>query len=120
MNESRIMDGPIDEGRPNAAADLGRIFDTEPQTEMLVDNEQITSDYSYAEAELNPDPRPVQDGRSKARTVVIQPMHYGYVVRLDCHEFAFESADRALNYVTEYLKDPQGTEKKWWNKELFK
>jgi hypothetical protein len=28
--------------------------------------------------------------------------------------------DRALNYVTEYLKDPQGTEEKWWKKELFK
>ena len=111
MNESRRVD----------AARPGRlVYDNEPQTEMLVDNEQITSDYSYAEAELNPDPRPVQDVRSRARTVVIEPMHYGYVVKLDCHNFAFESADRALNYVTEYLKDPQGTEKKWWNKELFK
>ena len=120
MNESRIMGGPIDDGRPNAA-DLGRIFDTEPQTEMLVDDEQITSDYRYADGEVRvEDPQPMQDGRSKARTVVIQPMHYGYVVRLDCHEFAFESADRALNYVTEYLKDPLGTEEKWWKKELFK
>lgn len=120
MNESRIMDGPIDDGRPNAVNPGRVVYDYDPQTEMRVDNEQITSDYSYAEAELNPDPRPVQDGGSRARTVVIEPMHYGYVVKLDCHNFAFESADRALNYVTEYLKDPQGTEKKWWNKELFK
>ena len=112
MNESRINE-------PNAV-DLRRIFDTEPQTEMLVDDEQITSDYRYADGEVRPEPQPVQDGGSRARTVVIEPMHYGYVVKLDCHNFAFESVDRALNYVTEYLKDPQGTEEKWWKKELFK
>ena len=120
MNESRRMDGPIDDGRPNAVGPGRIVYDTEPQTEMLVDDEQITSDYRYAEAELNPGPQPVQDGGSRARTVVIETMHHGYVVKLDCHIFAFESADRALKYVTEYLKDPQGTEEKWWKKELFK
>lgn len=120
MYESRRMDGPIDDGRPNAVGP-GRIaYDTEPQTEMLVDDEQITSDYRYAEGEERATPQPVQDGGSRARTVVIETMHHGYVVKLDCHNFAFESADRALKYITEYLKDPQGTEEKWWKKELFK
>jgi hypothetical protein len=121
MNESRRMGGPIDDGMPNAVGP-GRItYDTEPQTDMLVDDEQITSDYRYAEGEERAAPQPVQDrGTYLPRTVVIEPMHHGYVVKLDCHKFAFESADRALKYVTEYLKDPQGTEEKWWKKELFK
>lgn len=54
------------------------------------------------------------------RTVVIEPMHRGYVVKLDCHRFAFETYERVLECVGEYLKDPSGTEKKWWKKELFK
>ena len=120
MNESRRMDGPIDDGMPNAARRGRVVFDNEPQTDMLVDDEQITSDYRYAEGEERAAPQPVQDGGSRARTVVIEPMHHGYVVKLDCHKFAFESADRALKYITEYLKDPQGTEEKWWKKELFK
>jgi hypothetical protein len=121
MYESRRINCPIDDGRLNAVNPGRVVYDYDPQTQMVVDDEQITSDYRYADREARAeDPQPVQDGGSRARTVIIQPMHYGYVVRLDCHEFAFESADRALNYVTEYLKDPQGTEKKWWNKELFK
>ena len=120
MNESIRMGGPIDDDRPNAARLGGVVYDTEPQTEMLVDDEQITSDYRYAEGEERAAPQPVQDRGSRARTVVIETMHHGYVVKLDCHIFAFESADRALKYVTEYLKDPQGTEEKWWKKELFK
>jgi hypothetical protein len=114
MNESRSIN------EPNAVGPGRVIYDNEPQTEMLVDSEEITSDYRYAEGEERLDPQPVQDGGSRARTVVIEPMHYGYVVKLDCHKFAFESADRALKYITEYLKDPQGTEQKWWKHELFK
>ena len=55
----------------------------------------------------------------KPRTIVIEPMNYGYIVKLDCHKFAFESVDKALKYISEYLKDPQGTEEKWWKRELF-
>lgn len=55
----------------------------------------------------------------RARNVLIRPLHNGYVVKLDCHEFAFESVERAMKYIGEYLKDPQGTEKKWWDKKLF-
>jgi hypothetical protein len=116
MNESRMIN------EPNAVGPGRVIYDNEPQTEMLVDGEQITSDYRYADGEVRAeDPQPVEQNDSiRVRTVVIEAMHYGYVVKLDCHRFAFESTDRVLQYIGEYLKDPSGTEEKWWKKELFK
>jgi hypothetical protein len=115
MNESRMIN------EPNVVGPGRVIYDNEPQKDMLVDDEQISSDYRYADGEVRAeDPQPVQDVRSRARTVVIQPMNYGYVVRLDCHEFALETHERVLEYVGQYLKDPSGIEEKWWKKELFK
>jgi len=120
MNESRSIN------ELNAVGP-GVIYDNEPQTDMMLDDgpteapmDEERVGYELREGLAPQEAQALVGGTYSPRTVVIEPMHYGYVVKLDCHNFAFESADRALNYVTEYLKDPQGTEKKWWNKELFK
>jgi hypothetical protein len=62
--------------------------------------------------------RPIPEGYGK-RDLTIKHLHHGYIVEVDCHRFAFETLDRMMKYVGEYLKDPSTTEKKWWNKELF-
>jgi hypothetical protein len=104
MNEERLNGGPI--GNLHAEERVTP-FDEGPNV-IMEDN--VMEDNMV---------EPVQESRSISRTIVIEPMNYGYNVKLDCHKFAFESADRALKYISEYLKDPQGTEEKWWKKELF-
>jgi hypothetical protein len=118
MNESRSIN------EPNAVGP-GVIYDNEPQTDMrgverTADGYETVMEEGPTEAYgMEERLEPVQNDSIRARTVVIEPMHYGYVVKLDCHRFAFESADRVLQYIGEYLKDPNATEKKWWNKKLF-
>jgi hypothetical protein len=97
MNESRIMDGPINDG--NLGGPIGN--DGPTMDELRENRELVGATYS-------------------PRTVTIEPMHHGYVVKLDCHRFAFETHERVLECVGEYLKDPSATEEKWWKKELFK
>ena len=111
MNEGRLNGGPIGNlnaeeiVNPTEPMEFGS-FDERPNV-MMEDN-----------VLMEEGPVRANDSRT-TRTVVIKPMHYGYIVKLDCHEFAFESVDRALKYISEYLKDPTGTEEKWWKNELF-
>ena len=53
------------------------------------------------------------------RDIHIKHMHHGYLVEVDCHKFAFETPEKMLKYILQYLKDPNGTERKWWDKKLF-
>jgi hypothetical protein len=111
MNEGRLNGGPIGNlnaeeiVNPTEPMEFG-IFAERPNV-MMEDN-----------VLMEEGPVRANDSRT-TRTVVIEAMHYGYIVKLDCHKFAFESVDRALKYITEYLKDPTGTEEKWWKNELF-
>lgn len=53
------------------------------------------------------------------RSINIEPLNRGYVVRVGCQTFAIGSKKLLLAKLTEYLTDPQGTENKWNNGELF-
>lgn len=53
--------------------------------------------------------------RSKAREINIQPMNYGYVVRVGCQTFVFETNEKMIKHLTAYLADPDNIEKSWLN-----
>ena len=55
----------------------------------------------------------------KMREVKITQLNYGFLVKIDCHTFAFEKAETFLKVLAEYMKDPQGTEKKWYSGNLL-
>lgn len=106
MNEGRLNTEPI-----------GNFYPGQGQNEYYnIDLNTIAMDERTPEEGL---PQ-LEPGQYQVRNVLIRPLHHGYVVKLDCHEFAFETSETALKYIDEYLKDPSGTEEKWWKKELFK
>lgn len=117
MNDGRLEGGPIN-GAPVTEALNAELRNVERSESY--DMEDCAMEEGPTEDRVDRGEDLMERLTYEARTVVIEPMHYGYVVKLDCHKFAFESADRALKYITEYLKDPQGTEQKWWKHELFK
>lgn len=57
---------------------------------------------------------------NRAREINIQPMDFGYVVRIGCQSFAIESVDKLISNLNEYLKDPNGIEKSWFSGNLLK
>lgn len=59
---------------------------------------------------------PVAPG--KMREVWISELNYGYILTIGCHKFAFETHERALANLAEYMKDPDGVERKWFANEL--
>lgn len=70
-------------------------------------------------------PRPIQDleeapmSSKKARDINIQPMDFGFLVRVGCQSFAIESVDKLISNLNEYLKDPQKVEKSWFGGTLL-
>lgn len=56
--------------------------------------------------------------RSKAREISIQPMNYGFVVRVGCQTFVFETAEKMMTNLNSYLADPDGIERAWLNGSL--
>lgn len=109
MNEGRLEGGARLNGGPIAEAlntGLRNVERTEPYGIDVDINDVVIEE---------PPPE-----RYSVRDILIRPLHHGYVVKLDCHEFAFETSETALKYIDEYLKDPSGTEEKWWKRELFK
>jgi hypothetical protein len=91
----------------------------EPETEMVVDEGPAESYGDVVMEERATAPYGREEALYNKRDLTIKHLHHGYIVEVDCHRFAFETVDRMLKYVGEYLKDPIATEKKWWNKELF-
>lgn len=69
-------------------------------------------------------PRPMAVGEvagsPRGRAINIEPLNYGFIVRVGCQSFAVEQADTVADKLKEYLNDPQATEKKWYAGELFK
>lgn len=64
-------------------------------------------------------PEPMMCGeypsRSKAREINIQPMNYGFVVRVGCQTFVFETAEKMMTNLNSYLADPEAIERAWLN-----
>lgn len=53
------------------------------------------------------------------REIRICPLNVGYMVQMDCHRFAFENLEKLMLYLDMYLKDPKGTEEKWFAGKLL-
>lgn len=53
------------------------------------------------------------------REIRICPLNVGYMVQMDCHRFAFENLEKLMVYLDMYLKDPKGTEEKWFAGKLL-
>lgn len=62
-----------------------------------------------------PEPMMAPYERSKAREINIQPVHYGYIVRVGCQTFVFETKEKMVANLTSYLEDPDVMEKSWMN-----
>ena len=53
------------------------------------------------------------------REIGIKQLNYGYNVIIGCHTFAIETPEKLIEKLAEYIKDPKGTEKKWFTGQLF-
>lgn len=55
----------------------------------------------------------------KIRDVKINQVNYGYIVNIGCHTFAFETAERLIEKLGLYLKEPNKTERSWYQGTLL-
>lgn len=71
--------------------------------------------------EIIPTQEPVVRACSEfnGRRITIQPLHHGYHVEVGCQSFAIEDARRLTYLIGEYLKDPNGLEKIWFEHKVL-
>ena len=74
-----------------------------------------TVTYNYNAGNAVPT-NPVEE--NKSRHIEIDQLNGGYTIRVGCHQFAFETAEKMVKHLTAYLKNPQEIEKKWFAKKL--
>ena len=55
---------------------------------------------------------------NQARHIEIDQLNGGYIIRVGCHSFAFETNTKMLKHLTAYLLNPKETEEKWFKKKL--
>lgn len=55
---------------------------------------------------------PVYQGENYG--IQIETLEFGYVLSVGCKRFAFETKERLLANLTEYLADPAKAQQKWW------
>lgn len=65
--------------------------------------------------EIEEDVRPIaaDEPAIKMRGILIEPLNYGFVVKIGCQRFAIETKERLLEKLTEYINNPMDVEKKW-------
>src|SRR4051812_11345897 len=56
--------------------------------------------------------------RNGIRTINIEGLSFGYVVKVGCQSFAIESADKVTKFLNQYMKDPHETERLWFDGKL--
>lgn len=64
--------------------------------------------------QVNVAPPPYPNGRQ----INIEPINFGYIVKVGCQNFAIETKEKLTKFLAIYLADPTGTEEKWFKKEL--
>jgi hypothetical protein len=67
-------------------------------------------------------PTPVQDYGTLNKASYqpeIRQVNNGFIVRLGCQSFVFETFDKMFKYLKMYFEDPNGTETKFHKNELF-
>lgn len=89
-----------------------------------------TSNYGSQLGECRPDPpvdrcvsndqcvpTPIQ--ANKIRQINIEEVNRGFIVRVGCHTFAISTRAELTTKLTEYISEPDATEKKWYANKLF-
>ena len=62
-------------------------------------------------------PTPLQ--ANKIRQINIEEVNRGFIVRVGCHTFAISTRAELTTKLTEYINEPDATEKKWYENKLF-
>ena len=61
----------------------------------------------------------VDEPASKMHGILIEPLDYGFTVKIGCQKFAIETKERLIEKLGEYIFNPRDVEKKWMrSKEL--
>lgn len=63
--------------------------------------------------------RPVAEPSINWDVVIQQCTGRGFIVKVGCKQFAFETKDSMIARITQYLSDPQATEKAYNEGTLF-
>ena len=58
-------------------------------------------------------------GGNKIRQINIEEVNRGFIVRVGFHTFAISIKAELITKLTEYINEPDKTEKKWYNGDLF-
>jgi hypothetical protein len=61
----------------------------------------------------------VEEKSERIREIRISQLDFGYVVNVGCQSFAIESAEKLLEKLAEYIKEPAKTEEKWFKTRLL-
>lgn len=83
----------------------------------------VDSRVASVEDEVEDDPNCCEkkpDEVGTIRNVTIKQLNYGYIVDVGCHKFAFESAEKLVRYLADYLKNPNKTENEWFSGTLIR
>ncbi len=67
-------------------------------------------------------PREIQEQprQNKMREVRIKQLNHGYFIEIGCQQFAIETSEKLLSALGNYMKDPDGTEKAWFDGKFLK
>lgn len=64
-------------------------------------------------------PVPPNGQVNKIRQINIEEVNRGFIVRVGCHTFAISTRAELTTKLTEYINEPDSTEKKWYDNKLF-
>jgi hypothetical protein len=53
------------------------------------------------------------------REIRITPLNYGYIVKIDCHQFAIETKESLIKKLTDYITNPSGVEAEWFKNQTL-
>jgi hypothetical protein len=102
-------------------ADLTEAVVTEMRNIMSDDQEQALEQPMEMEEQMLV-PTPMQDYGTLNKASYqpeIRQVNNGFIVRLGCQSFVFETFDKMFKYLKMYFEDPNGTETKFHKNELF-
>jgi hypothetical protein len=85
-----------------------------PQTDRSQTDRPIMREYEVPN-EGHSDVAQPRSNSNRAKQITIEQVDHGYIVKIGCQTIAIESAKKLGQKLTEYLKDPNGAEKKWFS-----
>ena len=57
--------------------------------------------------------------RNRARPICIEELDYGYLVKVGCQTVVIEKTEKLIKVLSQYLTDPQATEKLYHMRKLL-